>query len=226
MDTPITLYTNPFSSNAARTDIVLREKGLEFEKFIVDLFKGEHKKPPLIELNPRGQVPTLVHGVGDEAVVVYESVATMRFLEELYPEPPLMPATSDRAARALALIRLEQFQSKLDPVNIFGSVVFRKQGREELGARLDNLLAELGRWNEVMGPTGYLVGDRLTLADLAIFPVLIQVEALGYDYARRAPALANYLSQMKERPSVVASGWLKAFAEVIGPMAPAPVLAD
>ena len=225
MSTPITLYTHPISSNAVRTDVVLREKGLSFDKVTVDLFQGEHKKPPLIDLNPRGQVPTLVHGAGDEAVVVYESVATMRFLEELYPTPALMPPASNVKARALSLVRLEQFQSKLDPCNIFGSVVFRKQGRDELGARLDNLLSELGRWNDAVGPSGYLIGDTMTLPDIAIFPVLVQVEAIGYDFAARAPALAKYLAQMKQRPSVVATGWLSAFGQMMKQMAPAQVLA-
>ena len=159
-------------------------------------------------------------------MVVYESLATMRFLEDLYPEPALMPPISEPAARALALVRLEQFQSKLDPANIFGSVVFRKQGPAELGSRLDNLIAELGRWEAAMGPEGYLVGDQLTLADIAIFPVLVQAEAIGFDFATRAPSLARFLRQMKERPSVVATGFVPALQEAIAPLAPAQVLAS
>ncbi len=222
----ITLYTFPASVNAIRTELALLEKGLEFEKVIVDLFKGEHKKPPFSEITPRTQVPTLVYEDGGEKITVYESIATIRFIDDMHPEPALMPPVSESGRRATAIMRIEEFQAKLDPANIMGSVAFGKQTREQLGKRVDNLLAEIARWEEYTTNRKFLAGDQFTLADIAVFPVLVHFEALGYDYAAKTPSLAAYMEAVKARPSVVKSGWLTAFAEFSKGLEIAQVLAD
>ena len=87
MQPKITLYTIAPSQNAVRGEIALREKGLDFDKVEVDLFSGEHKQPPFSELTPRGQVPTLVYGEGDDKIVVYESIASFAFSTPSTPIP-------------------------------------------------------------------------------------------------------------------------------------------
>ncbi|MCA9624214.1 MAG: glutathione S-transferase family protein, partial [Myxococcales bacterium] len=216
----ITLYSFPPSQNAVRTKIALHEKGLAFEDVPLDLFAGEHKQPPFAELSPRQQVPTLVYETDGEPIVVYESLATIRFLDDMHPEPSLMPPVSEPRARADALMRLEEFQAKLDPKNIFGSVVFRRLGREALADRIDALLAELPHWERYLAGREYLAGDRFTLADIAVFPLLMHFEVLGYDYASRAPALHAYMDRMKARPSVRATGWVDLFIGVVAAREP------
>jgi glutathione S-transferase len=226
MQPRITLYTFPPSQNAVRPEIALLEKGLVFDKVIVDLLKGENKKPPLSQVNPRGQVPTVVYGDGEDAIAVYESIATIRFIDDMHPEPPLMPSVDDARRRAQALIRIEEFQAKLDPLNIFGSVVFRKLGRDELGDRVDNLLSELLRWDAYVENQTFLAGEQFSLADIAVFPLLMHFEALGYPYAERTPALHAYMEKCKARPSVIQSGWLPAFSTLVEGLNPTPVLGD
>ncbi len=221
----ITLYTIGPSQNAIRTELALREKGLDFDRVEVDLFKGEHRQPPFSDLTPRQQVPTLVYDGGDGEIVVYESIATIRFIDDMHPEPPLMPPVSEPRRRAEALMRIEEFQAKLDPRNIFGSVAFGGQSREQLGTRVDDLVGELDRWEVYTTGRTFLAGDQFTLADIAVFPLLMHFEALGFDYASRTPALAAYMSQCKARPSVVASGWLEAFTAFAEARAPQKVLA-
>jgi len=221
----ITLYTFPPSQNAVRAEIALHEKGLEFDRVEVDLFGGEHRRPPLSELTPRRQVPVLVHAGADGDVVVYESIAIIRFLDDMHPEPPLMPPVDEPARRARALMRTEEFQAKLDSKNIFGSVVFGRQGREQLGMRVDDLCAELLRWDEYARASSFLAGDQFTLADIAVFPLLMHFEALGYDFASNTPALAAYIDRCKARPSVQATGWLDSFNAFVDSRAPERVLA-
>ena len=225
MAVKITLYTFAPSQNAVRPELTLLEKGLEFEKIQVDLLKGEHRRPPLSEITPRGQVPTLVYEA-DEKVVVYESIATIRFIDDMHPEPPLLPPTSEPRRRAQALMRIAEFQAKLDPANIFGSVVFGRQDREQLGKRVDNLLAELDHWESYTSSSQFLAGDQFTLADIAVFPLLMHFDALGFPYAKRTPALAAYMDRCKARPSVVASGWITAFSALVDSRDPVKVLAD
>jgi glutathione S-transferase len=171
-------------------------------------------------------VPTLVYDAGDGPIVVYESIATIRFLDDMHPEPPLMPPVAEPRRRAVAIVRIEEFQAKLDPANVFGSVVFGRKSREELRPRIDALVAELGRWDAYLTGSHYLAGDQFTLADIAVFPLLMHFEALGFDYAKRTPALGAYVEACKERPSVQRSGWLDAFGALVEQRGPEQVLAD
>ncbi|UCD68142.1 MAG: glutathione S-transferase family protein [Betaproteobacteria bacterium] len=221
----ITLYTAAPSQNAVRPELALLEKGISFDKIQVDLFGGEHKQPAYGEITPRRQVPTLVYGEGDEAITLYESVAIIQFIDDMCPEPPLMPPVSEPAKRAKALMRLAEFQQKLDPKNIFGSVVFRKQTREQLGERVDALLEELPRWDAYVGNGPFLCGEQFTLADIAVFPLLMHFEAIGYDYSKHTPSLFAYMNQCKMRPSVVQSGWIENFLAFAREREPGQVLA-
>lgn len=225
MTPKITLYTAAVSQNAVRPELTLLEKGLAFEKVEVDLFGGEHKQPAYGKITPRRQVPTLVYGEGGEAITVYESVAIIQFLDDMHPQPPLMPPVSEPAMRAKALMRLAEFQQKLDPKNIFGSVAFARQSREQLGGRVDALLEELPRWNGYVGDGPFLCGDQFTLADIAVFPLLMHFEALGYHYAKHTPSLSAYMDRCKARPSVVKSGWVKKFLAFARERNPSQVLA-
>jgi glutathione S-transferase len=226
MTPKITLYTIPISQNAVRPELALLEKGVPFEKVQVDLMGGEHKRPSYGEITPRRQVPTLVYGEGDEAITLYESVAIIQFLDDMLPEPPLMPPVSEPATRAMAWMRIAEFQQKLDPKNIFGSVTFGKQTREQLGARVDALLEELLRWDAYVGHGPFLCGDQFTLADIAVFPLLMHFEALGYDYSKHTPSLSAYMNRCKARPSVVQSGWVETFLAFAHGREPGQVLAS
>ena len=64
---------------------------------------GEHKSPEVVALNPRGQVPTFV----DQGVAVHESMAILQYLENVYPEPPLIP--SDRAEKGQVRVLVYDF---------------------------------------------------------------------------------------------------------------------
>ena len=137
-----------------------------------------------------------------------------------------MPSTDEPRRRAQALMRIEEFQAKLDPRNVFGSVIFGKMGREALGSRVDDLLTELLRWNDYVQGETFLAGDQFTLADIAVFPLLMHFEALGYPYEDKAPALHAYMERCKLRPSVVESGWVPIFTSFAQSQDPAQVLSD
>ncbi|MAF49517.1 MAG: hypothetical protein CMM10_14760 [Rhodospirillaceae bacterium] len=70
----------------------------EWESHHLLLAKGEHQTPEYFKLNPKGVVPTLL----DDGKVIRESTIITEYLNETYPEPALMPATSlDRAKARL-----------------------------------------------------------------------------------------------------------------------------
>jgi len=84
----ITLYDFRNSVCCQKVRIALRAKGLEWTAIEVDLFRSEQYDPKYLKLNPKGVVPTLVH----DGKPVIESTLICEYLDEAFPDPPLMPA--------------------------------------------------------------------------------------------------------------------------------------
>ena len=119
--------------------VTLAEKGLAWSSVQVNLFKNEQYAPAYLKLNPSGVVPTLIH---DKDVVI-ESTLICEYLNDLYPEPPLMPT----GARARTHVR--RWSKMVDEglhegvAEISFSAMFRERmkalSKEELRLRLDNI---------------------------------------------------------------------------------------
>ncbi|MGQ9426534.1 maleylacetoacetate isomerase [Gilvimarinus sp. F26214L] len=95
------LYSYFRSSAAYRMRIALNLKGLDYETVPVSLIKGEQQSDDYLERNPQGLVPALEL---DDGSILTQSMAMCEYLEEQYPQPPLLPkAATDRArVRAIA----------------------------------------------------------------------------------------------------------------------------
>jgi glutathione S-transferase len=89
------LYDYGSSVCCQKVRITLVEKGLPWEARRVDLFKAEQFSPAYLKLNPKGVVPTLVHN----GVSVIESTLICEYLDEVFPEPPLIPKFPAERAR-------------------------------------------------------------------------------------------------------------------------------
>jgi glutathione S-transferase len=74
------------------------EKGLQWETTWLDLPNGEHKKPEYLAINPVGKVPALI----DDGVIVHDSTIINEYLEDKFPEKPLLPRDPAMKARARA----------------------------------------------------------------------------------------------------------------------------
>ena len=84
----IELYYYRDSVCSERVLMTLAEKGIhDWEPHHIDLFKGEQADPAYVKLNPKAQVPTLVH----DGQIIRESSIICGYLDELYPDPSLKP---------------------------------------------------------------------------------------------------------------------------------------
>ena len=98
----IRLYTGPLSMFGAKAEIALLEKGLDFERIAVPFVdRYEPKHPEVVRINPKQQVPVLIHG----SVEIFDSTQIFEYLEDAFSIPPLWPKSpADRAeARQLEL---------------------------------------------------------------------------------------------------------------------------
>jgi len=154
----------------ARVRIVVAEKGIELEAVPVDL---SNRPPWLLELNPpRGRVPVL-----EDGFVLPESPVIMEYLEELHPEPPLLPEALP--ARAEARLLVHRFDELLGD----DYYAFRRGDDNALAERLEQL------------PVG-----RSMFSDIAFAPWVIRArDMLGVTLP--AP-LESWLSTLSERPSI------------------------
>ncbi|OWU86698.1 hypothetical protein ATO6_00745 [Oceanicola sp. 22II-s10i] len=81
------LYHGPRSSASRRVRLCLEEKGLDWEGHVIDLSRQEQHSPDYLRINPLGVVPTLLH----DGRPLHESGTICEYLDETFPEPPLMP---------------------------------------------------------------------------------------------------------------------------------------
>jgi len=133
------LYNFHASSTSYRTRIVLNLKGLKYEYVPIRLDKGEHLSPVYGEINPMRGVPTLeVDGKH-----LYQSSAIIEYLDEVYPDPPLLP--KDPAARAHVRALAAIVGSDMHPVN---NLRIRNFIRDTYKQDADGVAAWIQLWNK------------------------------------------------------------------------------
>lgn len=180
------LYTYYRSQASFRVRIALNLKGLKREDFFLHLERGDQFQPQYRALNPQMVVPTLIDGDAK----LFQSLAILEYLEEKYPEPPLLPA--DPAARAwvrgFALINIADTHPLVVPR-------IRHYLLDELKLSQEQLLAWIRHWVEA-GLTAleaqlaehpesgdFCHGDRPTLADICLVPTVASFRTFGGDFS-------------------------------------------
>ena len=195
----IKLYDFKSSPNCQRVKVVLEEKKLPYETIPVDLRKREQKTPEFLKLSPYGKVPALVDG----DTVLYESCVINEYLDEKYPNQPLMP--QDFGKRAKVRIVIDYGLTHLDgPYQKLRLELLKDaqdQNQEVIASAKSDLKKLLGHVESDIGEQSYLTGE-FSLADAALIPRFLRLEGFGVLPDPALPRLGKYLQRMKERPSV------------------------
>jgi len=183
-------------SNAAfRVRVALALKNIAFEEIEIDILSGRQFEPDYAALNAERVVPTLIHGDRQLA----QSMAIMEYLDEVYPEPPLLPTTAeDRAyARALALVSVADTHPLVVPRvrkylgKAFGAdahaietwcVHWVREGLDTYERMLDRRPASPYALGNAPGLADICIAGHIVMADLNQIDVKAfpQVAALGH----------------------------------------------
>jgi len=181
--------------------IVLAEKGLAYELVEVDLTQGEQRRPEFLRLNPFGRVPVLV----DEDTTVYDSTIIAEYLEDEYPEPPLLPAVGSSALRAQARTweDLADTSFTLQVGQLMAELSKPESDRD--GSRIQRLEQSIERMLSFLNhqlQTQEFLASQFSVADIGFVPRLLVLKELGVDPSSNRPSLDGWIKRMLERPSI------------------------
>ena len=180
----LTLYDAARCPYCARVRIVLADKGIEYEPVEIDL---TDRPAWIYEKNVTGRVPV----VEEDAWLLPESAVIMEYLDERYPEPPLLAA--DPADRALARLWIFRHDDFTRPYYAL------RRGEDGAAARLD---AELGKLDAALADRPWLGGREYGLADIAYVPWVLRARDMLGVPLDGFPAVAAWLERLVARPSI------------------------
>lgn len=189
------------TGNGQRAAIIAEESGLPYQHHKIDLSKGEQKTPEFLALNPAGQIPVLVDTDGPDGkrIVLPQSGAIMLYLAE--KSGKLLPKDPVRKAAAL-----QWFMQAASDVSACGGAIFflSNGGPEKQTVAVEmyenRLIGLLRTVNARLAGRDYLA-DELSIADLALFPVVRSRMAL-IDKAGGLDDLKRWVARIGERPGV------------------------
>jgi maleylacetoacetate isomerase len=201
------LYSYFRSSAAFRVRIGLNLKGLAYDTASIHLRRNDQSSPDYRIVNPQGLVPAL-EDAGDTLI---QSMAILEYLDERYPEPPLLPKQPADRARVRALADI--VACDIHPINNLRVLryLMRELGHDEAvvakwynhwiaaGFRaLDPLLAQDRRTGQ------FCHGESPGLADIALVPQIVNAERYQLDLAPYPTLVRIYENCMRLEPFVAA----------------------
>jgi glutathione S-transferase len=202
MTTPL-VWDHPLSPYAQKVKIALREKGVAFETAMPGGIGVGGAAGEFVAANPRAEVPALVDGDAR----IFDSTIILEYIEDRWPEPPLLPA--DPAGRARVRMIEELLDTHLEAINWGLSELAwfkRAEGEraEAIRATAGEQIAGCHAWLErELGDAEWFGGDRFGWADLSVAPYLNGSASHGFP-PPEGSRLAAWLARANARPSVAA----------------------
>lgn len=214
----IQLYFAKASTFSQRTRVVLLEKGIDFTPIEIDL---QNKPDGYTQISHYGKVPAIKHG----DVEIYESAIINEYLDEVFPEPPLLPR--DPAAKAIARIWIDYANTRFVPA--FNKFLRGKDSQEQEQGRKEFTEALLYIEKEGLGKGDYLLGDQFSLVDISFYPWFERLPLLEhfrkFTLPAETPRLQTWWNLVGDRSSIQAVAnpvdfYLERFAKVLGEPVP------
>ena len=190
----------PAARYVRTTRMGLAEKGIQYT-----LQKAMPQTPEILAIHPWGKMPAFRDG----DLQLFETSAILRYVEEAFPGPSLLPGNiRDRA-------RCEQWVSAINAYcydamvrryllqYVFPKGADGKPDRSVIDAALKDVAQQLAIFDAAYGEKNFLAGANVSLADLFLAPIVAYLEGMpeGKALMQAAPNVARALAAMRERAS-------------------------
>jgi len=181
--------------------IALLEKGVAFEE---DPGCSPSQKDEFLARSPIGKVPFLELDNGRRLA---ESEVIAEYLEEAYPQKPLLPKDPYERAKVRELVKFMELHVELVARRLYGQVFWKRPVSDEVKQAAEkDLVKGIRAFKTLVKFDPYIAGKELTLADCAAFVHLPLVSlatkhGLGRDVLEEIPQLKPYLKMLGERPA-------------------------
>ena len=203
----IIVYGIPGSPFLRGVEIALKEKGADYR--LQPLAPSESKSPEHLKRHPFGRIPSFEH----DGFSLYETQAIIRYLDQVFPEPPLTPDDPRQRARMNQIIGIIEwyfFPKAAAPIafqRIIGPVLLGLPTDEKVISdampMAQTCFAELDR---LLGNQDYLAGDRISIADIMLGAQLdLLSETPEGAQLMAGTRLVAWLERLKSRPSFLAT---------------------
>lgn len=180
------------SSAAYRVRIALNLKGISVKHVAHHLRKGEHRAPSYLKLNPQGLLPALET---DDGHVLTQSLAIIEWLDEIYPDTPLLPRTPYGRAecRAFSLAIAAEIHA-VQNLKVLNRLKAMGHSEADAQAWAHDVIAEgLAACEALLANQAgtFCFGDRPTLADICLVPQLYNARRFKVDLTAMPKLLAS-----------------------------------
>ncbi len=210
MDQPI-VFGAAYSVYVRTVRLTLEEKNVPYRLVEVDVFGDEGLPPDYSVRHPFGRIPAFEH----DGFRLYETDAIVRYVDEVFAGPSLVPDTPRRRARMTQAMRVLDCYAY--PSMVWGVYVEEvdapREGRRTEPARLGEAIERSRTCLEALdqlsdgGP--YIAGSELCLADLLAAPMFacFEMAQQGRRLLGEHPRLVSWLERMQVRPSMTRTRW-------------------
>ncbi len=195
-----------------RVRIFIAEKGIDIETIQVDLGAGEQFSDDFRQMNPDCVVPVLQL---DDGSCLSEVTAICQFLEERYPEPPLLGTTAEERARVTMWNAKIEQQGLLSMADAFrnsakglkGRAVTGVQGYEQIPELADRgrqrVQQFLGRLDAQLADSPYVAGPEFSTADISALVLVDFAAWIKIGMPDEAANLKRWYGEVSARPGAV-----------------------
>jgi glutathione S-transferase len=198
------LYQFRKGTNPRRVIIYLAEKGIDVPRYELDYANREHRSARYVNINPAGRAPTLVT---DSGLAITESAAIVEYLEELYPDRPMMGLDPLSRARVRSLERLGNdliARGQLWLWNRTDAFPAKEPApSQETADRTHRYVSELlDVLEKEIGENAFLAGAEPTIADFTTFTIFQTArERFDLPFGNSHPRLDAWYDRFRARPS-------------------------
>jgi glutathione S-transferase len=194
------LYDNSESANGYKVQLLASFLGLPLDVRYLDIFAGETRTPEFLAINPAGQIPMLLL---DGGRVLPESNAILCHLAE---GTAFLPAAGYDRSRVLSWLFFEQYSHEpyvATPRFLLRHTAPDHPRRSELAWRLPRGRQALGVMDQTLAKTPFMHGERVTVADIALFAYTHRGAECGLDLSE-FPAVVRWIERVQALPRFMA----------------------